>query len=205
MNSLIQMQAVVESPYYEGEFLCPWPIPKFKPLSMIHLCGEMTYPEIGLVFAQLAKYNQIELAKKKQTVLEQILEIESLVLPGGIQIVSEDKVIPPSCCCGLETWREWIDFLQTGHSPWLGHDPSPWVEHQGNIIRIWSNGYTEPTRDAFYVEVSRPDFEKALICVERELQAFLFSIESWAQDISFAGSNKLFQKFDHCFQIWKAA
>ncbi|WP_299415161.1 hypothetical protein [Acaryochloris sp. IP29b_bin.148] len=132
------------------------------------------------------------------------MEAESLVLPGGIQIVSEEKVIPPSCCCGLETWREWIDFLQTDHSPWLGHDPSPWVERQGNSIRIWSDGGTVPTRDAFYMDVSQPEFEKALMRVERELQAFLFSIESWAQDIGFAKPNPLFQKFDHCFKIWKA-
>ncbi|KAI9135143.1 hypothetical protein [Acaryochloris sp. CCMEE 5410] len=205
MNSSIQMQAVVESPYDAGEFLCPWPVPEFKPLSMIRLWGEMTYPEIGLVFAQLARYNQIELANNKHTVLEQILEAESLVLPGGIQIVSEAKVIPPSCCCGLETWREWIDFLQTGYSPWLGHDPSPWVERQGTIIRIWSDGGLEPMRDAFNIDVSQPEFEKALMGVERELQAFLFSIESWAQDIGVAEPNQLFQKFDHCFNIRKAA
>ncbi|WP_299415160.1 hypothetical protein [Acaryochloris sp. IP29b_bin.148] len=68
MNSPIQMQSVVESPYYAGEFLCPWPVPAFKPLSMIRLWGEMTYPEIGLVFAQLAQYNQIELSNNIQTV-----------------------------------------------------------------------------------------------------------------------------------------
>lgn len=205
MNSLIQMQAVVESPYYADEFLCPWPIPEFKPLAMIRLWGEMTYPEIGLVFAQLARYNQIELANNKQTVLEEILKTESLVLPGGIQIVSAEKVIPPSCCCGLETWREWIDFLQTGHSPWLGHDPSPWVERQGNIIRIWSDGGIAPTQDAFHIDVSQPEFEKALMGVERELKAFLLAIERWAQNISFAEPNQLFQKFDQCFKIGKAA
>ncbi|MDV3349318.1 hypothetical protein QGP82_11495 [Leptothoe sp. LEGE 181152] len=201
MNSLIQMQAVIEAPYYEGEFLCPWPVPYFKPFSLIHLCGKMTYLEIGLVFAQLAEYNQIKLENGKQAVLEQILEAESLVLPGGIQIVSKKKVISPSCCCGLETWREWIDFLKTGNSPWLGHDPSPWVESQGNVIRVWSDGGIEPTTNASYIDVLRPYFKRALMLVEQELQAFLFSIKSWAQDIGFTGSNELFQKFDDCFKI----
>ncbi|MDJ0705407.1 MAG: hypothetical protein QNJ46_19155 [Leptolyngbyaceae cyanobacterium MO_188.B28] len=201
MKSLIQMQAVIEAPYHEGEFLCPWPVSEFEPFSMIRLCGDMTYPEIGLIFAQLAQYNQIELTNDKQAVLEQLLEAESLVLPGGIQILSEEKVIPPSCCCGLETWREWINFLKTGNSPWLGHDPSPWVESQGNVIRVWSDGGIEPIKNAFYVDVSRPYFKRALMLVEQELQAFLFSIESWAQNVGFTGSNGLFQKFDDCFKI----
>lgn len=122
------MQAVIELPYYEGRFSSPWRIPDFKPFSMLRLQGEMTYPQIGLVFAQLADFNQIELANDAQVVLEQILEAEDLILPGGIQVISEEKVIAPSCCCGLETWREWVEFLETGESPWLGHDPSPWVE-----------------------------------------------------------------------------
>ncbi len=145
MNSSIQMQAVIEAPYYECEFLCPWEISEFEPCSTLRLWGEMEYPEIGLVFAQLAKYNQIELTGDKQVALDQILAAESLVLPGGIQVVCKDRdtTISPSCCCGLETWRQWIDFLQTGESPWLGHDPSPWVEGLGDVVRIWSDGGME--------------------------------------------------------------
>jgi hypothetical protein len=135
MSTFIQMQAVIEAPYYEGEFLCPWEVPEVRPFSLIRLWGEMTYPEIGLVFAQLAQYNQIKLSSDKQVVLKQILKAKSLVLPGGIQVVCTGQdTISPSCCCGLETWREWIDFLKTGQSPWLGHDPSPWVEGLGDII-----------------------------------------------------------------------
>lgn len=204
MSSLIQMQAVIEAPYYEGEFFCPWKIPEFQPFSMIRLYGEMTYPEIGLIFAQLAQYNQIELSGDKQSVLKQLLEAENLVLPGGIQVVCESQnTISPSCCCGLETWREWIDFLKTGKSPWLGHDPSPWVEMQGDVIRIWSDGGIEPVCNAFHINVSRAHFAKTLILVERDLQAFLFCIESWAQEIGFVESSKLSQKFDECFNIGK--
>lgn len=201
MNSLTQIQAVIETPYYEGEFSCPWQIPEFKLFSMIRLWGEMTYPEIGLVFAQLAEYNQVELVNDKQAVLEQILEAESLILPGGIQVISEQKIISPSCCCGLETWREWMDFLETGESPWLGHNPSPWVESQGDIVRVWSDGGSEPTNHAFHIDVSRSQFERMLRSVEQELQAFLFCIESWTQEVGFAESSKLFQKFDECFSI----
>lgn len=203
MYSLLQMQAVMEAPYYEGELPCPWQIPEFTPFSMIRLFREMAFPEIGLVFAQLAQYNQIELTNGKQAVLEQILEAESLILPGGIEVISKEKSIPPSCCCGLETWREWIMFLETGNSPWLGHDPSPWIERQDDIIRIWSDGGIEPASDAFYIDVMHPDFKRALMLVEQDLQAFLDSIESWAQAVGFVRSNELSQKFDECFNIRK--
>ncbi len=203
MNSSIQMQAVVEAPYYKDEFLCPWAVQKFKPFSMIRLWGEMTNPEIGLIFAQLAKYNGIEITNDKQAVLEQIIEAENLILPGGIQTVSEDQVIPPSCCCGLETWREWRDFLKTGDSPWLGHDPSPWLESKDDVILIWSDGGMMPVKNAFHIDASQSDFEQALKLVEQDLQEFLFSIESWARDISFARAKELFHKFDECFNVRK--
>ncbi|MBD1909745.1 hypothetical protein [Leptolyngbya sp. FACHB-8] len=62
MNELMaQMQAVMETPYYEGKFPCPWSVPECKSFSRIRLSGEMTHLEIGLVLAQLAQYNPIEL------------------------------------------------------------------------------------------------------------------------------------------------
>ena len=183
----MQLQAVMEAPYYQGKFHCPWDVPKFKSFSTIRVHAEMTLPEIGLVFAQLANYNQIPLANDGQTVLQQIVEAETLVLPGGIRVVCESqKTISPSCCCGLETWREWLDFLKTGNSPWLGHDPSPWLEIQGETVRIWSDGgLGDVVKDAFYVDVSRDRIQKALRQIERDLQGFLYSIESWAQTVGF--------------------
>ncbi len=201
MNTLIQMQAIIEAPYYEGEFFCPWPVPEFRPFARIRLWEEITNPEVGLVFAQLAQYNQIKLTSSRQVILQQILKAGRLVLPGGIQVIYAEDTIEPSCCCGLETWREWIDFLQTGQSPWLGHDPSPWVEGLGEVIRIWSDGGIVPTSDAESLDVSRTQFEQALARVEKDLQAFLWCIEPWAQTVDFEESGKLAQKFDQCFSV----
>jgi len=202
MSSPLQLQAVVETPYYQGEFLCPWDVPQFEPFSWIRLSGEMTYREIGLVFAQVVQFNDLDLSGERQAVLKRVVEAESLVLPGGIQVILGDKFIPPSCCCGLETWREWQDFLKTGESPWLGHDPSPWVERRSDIVRIWSNGgMGESVENAFHIDIPYPDFREGLKTVERDLQAFLFCIDSWAREISFEQPNALVQKFDRCFNI----
>ncbi|MEH1782625.1 MAG: hypothetical protein V7K67_07250 [Nostoc sp.] len=47
------IQAVVETPWYEGEPLCPWSVADYKPFSHIQLDDEMTDLEVGLIFAQL--------------------------------------------------------------------------------------------------------------------------------------------------------
>jgi hypothetical protein len=87
---------------------------------------------------------------------------------------------------------------------WLGHDPSPWVERQNDFIRVWSDGgLGESVQSAFHLDVSYSAFREGLIMVERELQAFLFSIDSWGQKIGFEQSNALFQKFDRCFDIYR--
>lgn len=58
-----------------------------------------------------------------------------------------------------------------------------------------------PTNKAFHIDVSRSDFEMGLRAVEQELQAFLLSVESWAQEVGFVESSKLLEKFDECFRI----
>ncbi len=203
MSTQIKMQAIIEAPYYQDEFICPWKVSDFEPFSKIRLHPEITIPEIGLVVAKLAQYNDIELSNSKPAIIEQILEAKSLVLPGGIEVIDErEKSISPGCCCGLERWREWFNFLSTGNSPWLGHDPSPWLEMQGDMVSIWSDGLLESVRNAFCFEVSRSQLKEALKLVENDLQGFLFSLESWAQEIGVTNSKELFRKFDDCFSIW---
>ncbi len=46
-------------------------------------------------------------------------------VPGGFAALDQGKLIGPSCCCGLETWQEWLDILTTHRTPWIGHDPAP--------------------------------------------------------------------------------
>lgn len=202
MNSSFQLQAVVEAPHLQEEFLCPWDLQTLEPLSWIRLSGEMSEQEIGSVVAQLVQYNQLGFLGEVQWVLDRILKAESLILPGGLQAIFGDQVIDPSCCCGLETWREWQVFLTTGNSPWLGHDPSPWVEASNEQVSIWSGGgLGESTQNAFRIDISRSTFRQALQNVEQDLQNFLYCVESWAQTIGFKQSTDLSRKINDCFDI----
>jgi hypothetical protein len=162
----------------------------------------MTDSEIGLVFARLLQYNRLDGAGDRHAVLTQIVEAQGFVLPGGLRAVGGDRAISPSCCCGLEGWRQWQDFLKTGETPWLGHDPSPWVERRGDVVRIWlEGGLGDSAKNAFFLEVPSPDFREALMRVERDLQGFLFCVESWGQALGFERSHCLMQKLGQCFEI----
>lgn len=126
-------------------------------------------------------------------------------MPGGISVFGEgQKRISPGCCCGLDEWREWIDFLETGRTPWIGHDPSPWLEINGGIVRIWSDGargLTQKTVQKFCLDVPRSEFEQALTNVEQDLRAFLRCIERWAKGIGIRDWASVVRKFDESFHV----
>lgn len=202
MSSSFQLQAVIEFYGFEPEFACPWEITELAGFAWIRLSAEMAQLDIGLFFAQLAAYNQIDLSGNRVGILKEILEADSLALAGGIQAVFEEQVISPSCCCGLEGWREWQDFLKTGETPWLGHDPSPWLEQIDGVIRIWSEGgLGDSMKNAFKIEVERPAFERALQAVEQDLLGFRYCIESWSESIGFEQARELAEKVEQSFQI----
>jgi AraC-like DNA-binding protein len=197
MNVDPHLQAVVEVALDEGEPLCPWPIADCKLFSLIRLSGKMTDREVGLVFAQLVNYNNLEGGGDTNNLLHQVIQAETLVLPGGLQVRSAHKLINPSCCCGLETWRDWLRFLKTSRSPWLGHDPSPWIEKAGGLIHVWSDKKAK----AFHIDFEPSKFEAELSKVQQDLSGFLARIEAWASRVGFSEPSKLSRKFDECFNV----
>jgi hypothetical protein len=202
MSTSFQLQAVIEFYSFEAESECPWEVAEIDEFARIRLSAEMTQPEIGAFFAQVSGYNQIDRSRSRDAILKDIIAADSLVLAGGIQAVFEEQVISPSCCCGLERWREWQDFLQAGETPWLGHDPSPWLEQVDGVIRIWSDGgLGDSMKNAFKIDVERAAFERALQAVERDLLGFRFCIESWCESVGFKQARELAEKVEQSFQI----
>ena len=97
--------------------------------------------------------------------------------------------------------RAWWECLESGGSPWMGHDPAPRVEWAGEVVRVWSDGSIGVAPDAFAIELGRGRLVAELGRVERELRAFLLLVERWAQTIGFPDSLPLCRKLDTCFQI----
>jgi hypothetical protein len=201
---LFQLQAVVEAPHLQEECQFPCNITGYEDFRWIQLSGDMTHQELEFVFVQLLQYNDLEASGDEKATLNEVLEAESLIIPGGLRAILGDQSISPSCCCELETWREWQDFLTIGKSPWLGHDPSPWIEQKGDHIRIWADGgMGGSAMDALHINVSTLAYQEALSTVEQELQAFLHCMETWAQDRGFEQPTRLCQKIGQCFKVSK--
>jgi hypothetical protein len=124
------------------------------------------------------------------------------ILPGGLRVRDvSGRTIAPSCCCGLEDWREWLEFLRTGKSPFLGHDPAQGIEHLGDVIRVVSFP-AEGTE--YYIELQPNDFANELRQVQDDLKQFLAVLKNWAVHLDLAQGEDCVTRFDEMFEINRA-
>jgi hypothetical protein len=118
------------------------------------------------------------------------------VVPGGIAACDELQEVVPSCCCGLESWRDWVQVVTGGTGPWLGHDPSPWVEVREDAVLVWPDGgLGEANEDLHPVRFSKPEFEAALVDVDDDLRGFLRRLHVWATTVSPEYAARLAERF----------
>ena len=161
-----------------------WPVRQAtSPGAYVTLDGTADDADIGSVMAQLAGYNQLLPFNAVAAGLDRLATERSLVLPGGLRATHGDRSITPSCCAGLEGWREWLYFLESGQSPWMGHSPDPWAEQDGGRVRLWSEVWpadSDPPSTVTALEAPLPEFERELRRAADGLVGFLNRVESWA-------------------------
>lgn len=88
--------------------------------------------------------------------------------------------VQPGCCCGLEDWREWLDVAD-GETLWLGHDPSPRLEHADEIVQLWPDSVdAQETSSGQPIEIVVGDLPGILHTVQEGLQGFLSLTKQWA-------------------------
>ncbi len=199
MVALPELHPVIQTPWFRGTPPWPWPIADRKPFSFVRLSGQSTEAEVGSFIAQLVSYNRVEAESTLAGLVAGVVAAESLVLPGGVQASAGEYEIGPSCCCGLEQWRDWLECLESGDSPWMGHDPSPWVEWADGIVRVWADRGLDPA--AVAIDFERGRFVAELGRVGRELRAFLPLVEEWARSGGFPDPPALSRKLDAYFGI----
>lgn len=186
------MESPFEVPDFVGEVPDrPWP-------ARVRLHQQTALRHVALVVGQWAAYGRGD--RGQTTSLASLCDEFPAVAPGGLAAVSDGIEIAPSCCCGLERWRDWELLLATGTQPWLGHDPSPWVEVSGSTFVVWSNGgLGEGVADAVAVKFSTEELQAAITSVERDLQAFRDPLRAWANSRDPMCSNRLVQVFESTF------
>lgn len=206
---MLRLAAVVERPALEKP--PEWPAISRSTETWIQLHEASTPDETAAVVWQLASYNRVwgeaptwprmEMAEW----VHAIVADDALVLPGGLGVFDSDgRSILPSCCAGLESWREWCAFADGGDSPWMGHDPWPGLVKSGETVRVWSDlgvGVSEPPSSSFALEIPVVDFRARLADVERDLRAFLGVLHRWT-DATAPGKGKLLaDRFDLAFEV----
>lgn len=151
----------------------PWP-------RFLRLHGGMTDSEVALLLAVRLGYGNLsdgppspaEIAKEGFT-----------LLPGGLSAIDAEKRIDPSCCCGIEGWREWLELLETGQDVWMGHDPSPIAVICEDGFRIFPDGGLGEPRPGLESSIffRAAELEQALRRVELDLRGALDALARWTR------------------------
>ncbi|MFD6531254.1 hypothetical protein [Streptomyces sp. NPDC060184] len=165
-----------------------WPVADLPPYGFMALSGRMSSLEVGTALAVLADCNaradddDLPTADAAEAV-RGLLETDMVIAPGGLRVhdTRTDATVDPGCCCGLEDWRAWLDVADGG-TVWLGHDPSPRLEHADGVVRLWQDGAdTGNALPGQLVEITVGEIPALLRTVREGLQGFLALTEQWAE------------------------
>jgi hypothetical protein len=151
----------------------PWP-------RFLRLHGGMTDSEVALLMGVRLGYGN--LTDGVPSPAEIAAEGDS-VLPGGLSAIDAANRIDPSCCCGIEGWREWLALLEKGQDVWMGHDPSPTAVVWEDGFRIFPDGgLGEPRPGLEHSIFFRPsELDRALRQVELDLRGALEALARWTR------------------------
>jgi hypothetical protein len=175
--------------------------PVSPPEQWVRLSAAPTPDDLERFFtsARLAKTPR---SASRKRVLGDILSADCMPLSGGLAASDGHLTIYPSCCCGLESWREWLTLLSNSGSPWLGHDPSPWVEARQDQFLVWADGgLGEKSDPTMVIAFTRFELSEALVRVQLDLQAFRDRLSEWAAVALGDSRGQLARLFDRQFQI----
>lgn len=186
---MIIIEPVIET--FDARDFTAWPVSLPAGSWHLVLCGELAPDDVGTAMAVIASYNHGSVTPSAEEdeqpgparLIRGILQAECLLVPGGFRVrdTTAGLTVSPGCCCGLEDWREWNQIAE-GRSPDLGHDPAPWVEHLGPVIRIWPDGGLDevPSAGASPIEIAVSELPELIAGAHKKLQDFLDLLEPWA-------------------------
>ena len=195
-----ELYPVAELSWFDGPCPYPWAVaPERAAFDRVRLCWRTTGDEVGWVAASLADVSGVAAGPDAGAVLAALATADYLSLRGGLAVEAGDRLILPSCCTSLGEWRDWPAGLRDGSSPWMGHDPSAWVEWGGETVRVWSDGHFNPAPSAFAIDLPRGEVAAQLDRVADDLRAFADRLAGWAAGQGLVDSGRLGERFRQRF------
>lgn len=129
--------------------------------------------------------------------VDYLLNEESAILAGGLVAIKSDFKLFPGCCCGIENWRAWRSIKKGGYSPWLGHDPDPWIDTTGDAAVL----HKDLEEESASIEVDYDELRYALDKVEKDFHEFLSTMNKWLKEEGIKNADTLTKKIDQWYHI----
>lgn len=123
--------------------------------------------------------------------------LDTYCSPGGLLLRDclAGTRAAPGCCCDLFEWRQWLAVLDR-LPVYLGHSPAPWIEFEGDVVRIWSDGADTNERTGAHTDIDLGALPAMLQNVQRDLLGFLEVLHDWAEQIDPAQADRLVAAVD---------
>lgn len=154
--------------------------------SIIQLDENCTQNDVGIFIGSLLGFNDLDLNSE---FIDALHKEDGIALGGGILFEKGGVAIEPSCCADLGNWKEILDGLPKCESGWMGHDPMPKFEFEGETITLWSD---DPSVEKVYsIEFNQTDVNHMMISVQNDLSDFLEKVEIWASSFYKEAPDKL--------------
>ncbi|MFI0357474.1 hypothetical protein [Actinomadura sp. 9N407] len=187
---------------YDAMDFTAWPIAGSTGGGLLVLSGQMSAAEVGTAMAVIFSYNEIPLGPtgelRADLLEERLAETGALIAPGGLRFrdTSTDVQVAPGCCFGLENWREWWDVVR-GEDLWLGHDPTPQLEHGDQVIRLRQSDQAGSQS----IEIPVNELPGLLITAQQQLSDFLGLVRQWTFNTAPELDDKLAAALDEYLRI----
>ncbi|MFE3455853.1 hypothetical protein ACFXJ8_43830 [Nonomuraea sp. NPDC059194] len=199
---MVIVDVVLET--YDAVDFTAWPIAEPSSDRLLALSDQMSPTEVGTAMAAIFSYNGIPIthaADMTEAHLDQHLaQAEALIAPGGLRFrdTTTNVEVPPGCCFGLENWRGWWGVAH-GEEPWLGHDPTPQIEHDSQIIQLRQHDQDVPPLLA--IEITRSELPRLLTTAQLHLSGFLNLVQQWTANVTPRLADRLVAALDEHLMI----
>ena len=165
-------KAVITDPYFD----CPIWLENNNIIRREYIClsSDCSNIDVELFLILLFGYNDIDSKYSFKKAFNELFNKNEIAISGGIAFFEdENNYILPSCCCGLEDWKEVEMSINNKNSPWLGHDPTPGITYDKDHLIVWSDDPKETNHSILNIKYLYDEIFKCLKKTEIDLREFI--------------------------------